>query len=535
MFLAENSTLLSGSRVSAGDPLERMLKRIRRSDEFPAISRYLIEINQKLSSNPDSSDASELATVILKDYGLTNKLLKLVNSAYYGFAAGKVTTVTRAVVVLGYEHIRLATISLALFEHFKNKSNASDLKEAVISSLWSGMLARDIADMDGGIDPEEAFVCALMGQLGKLVMIYYLPDEYSRACQWRQVHGEPESKAVRSACGITYETLGMAVADQWNFPRQICQSMQVLSREDLQDKARRPSRLRALSSFVKELGDAIGQGGLSVNGRTFRDLLERYAPIIKISRRHLKTLLRDSAGKVNQHAHALSFSIENSSFMRSLASVFQPEGEKAPGSNDSGWDGLVPASFQLTDGADLKSGPDETVGQNPKDIIMEGIQEISEAMMADHNVNDIALMSLEVLYRALGFHCALMFIREKDSRMMNVRFGYGHHNQRQTRSTGFRVNTAKDLFNLSIKAGKDLIVSDACDPQISHLIPAWYRDRIDAPAFIFLPLVVQGVCIGAFYADRERSGSPISATEHRHLSMLRNQLVLAIKYRQAAR
>lgn len=99
--------------------LERMINRIGRTDEFPAISRYLAEINQKLASNPETSNASELANVILKDYALTNKMLKLVNSAFYGLTAGKVTTVTRAVVVLGYENIRLATLSLVLFEHFK--------------------------------------------------------------------------------------------------------------------------------------------------------------------------------------------------------------------------------------------------------------------------------------------------------------------------------------------------------------------------------------------------------------------------------
>ena len=78
MLIAENHTASSATRESSDTALERMLKRISRSDEFPSISRYLIEINQKLSSNPDASDASELANIILNDYALTSKLLKLV-------------------------------------------------------------------------------------------------------------------------------------------------------------------------------------------------------------------------------------------------------------------------------------------------------------------------------------------------------------------------------------------------------------------------------------------------------------------------
>jgi len=512
-----------------------MLKRICRSDEFPSISKYLIEINQKLSLNPDTSDASELANVILNDYALTNKLLKLVNSAFYGSAAGKVTTVTRAVVVLGYEHIRLATISLALFEHFKSKSNASDLKEAVISSLWSGMLAREIAKMDNGIDPEEAFVCALMGQMGKLVMIYYLPDEYRKIIQWMKDHQAGESKAVKSACGITYEDLGVAVAKQWNFPTQICQSMQLLTVEDLQNKAKAPAKMWALSSLVKELGHKIREGGSGDIEKTCQHLLEQYQACIKISKRQLKTLIRDSIAKVSQHAQALNLKIESSTFINSLSAALQPGKGNAGTPDTVGGSGQATPSFQMTDGAELKATSADPLALNPKDIIMEGIQEISEAMMADHNVNDIALMSLEILYRSLGFQRALMFIRDTHSRMMNVRFGYGRNSQRLSRGAGFKVTNAKDLFNLSIQAGKDLVVSDAHDAKISDLIPAWYRDSIDAPAFIFLPVVLQKICIGAFYADRDQGGPPISETEHRHLSMLRNQLVLAIKYRQGAR
>jgi HD-like signal output (HDOD) protein len=97
--------------------LEKVLRRIRRTKDFPTISKFVIEINRKLAENTIHSSASELANFILKDYALTNKLLKLVNSAFYGFVSGKVTTVTRAVVVLGYDNVRLAAASLLLFDH----------------------------------------------------------------------------------------------------------------------------------------------------------------------------------------------------------------------------------------------------------------------------------------------------------------------------------------------------------------------------------------------------------------------------------
>jgi HD-like signal output (HDOD) protein len=513
------------SADSAESPLEKILKRIRRTDEFPSISKYIMEINRKLSANIDRSNASDVANVILKDYALTNKLLKLVNSAFYGLAAGKVTTVTRAVVVLGFDNIRLATLSLVLFEHFKSKSNISILKELVISSFWAGVLARDIARMGDEVDPEEAFVCAMMSQLGKLLMIYYQPDKYRKISDRILTHGDSETKAAKFACGVTYDELGMAVAKQWNFPPQIGNSMPILTEAELENKKNPPSKLWALTSFVKELQNKIQNETLTQ--LELENLIKRYQKSVKISKKQLKTLIKDSIEKVAKHASAMHFSIDKSLFLRRLAGTVDPNTVVSERSKD----GIGSESFLLTDSEDLKSTITAHIEKSPKDIIMDGIQEISEAMMTDVDVNDVALMSLEVLYRALKFHRALMFAREGNGQQMSARFGYGYSVQRLIGKVSFTAKNDNDLFSLSIKVGKDLIVANAYDPKLSALIPNWYRKHIDAPAFIFLPVLFKNICIGAFYADRDKDGPPISETEHRHLSMLRNQLILAIKYR----
>lgn len=516
--------------------LERMIKRIGRTDEFPAISKYLIEINQKLASNPETSNASELANVILKDYALTNKMLKLVNSAFYGLTAGKVTTITRAVVVLGYENIRQATLSLVLFEHFKNKSNTAALKEAMVSSFWLGLMARDMAQMDGRIDPEEAFVCAMMSQLGKLLMIHYLPNEYRSICNRMAKYHESETRATKMTCRVTYEDLGKAVAEQWNFPGQLGDCMTILDKGTLENKKMSPPRIVALCSFTKELAAIIQDDEHAAKPHAMEQLLKRYRGNIGLSKKQLKSLMQDSAAKIRQHIKALNLDIEKSRFIDSLSSVYlSPEATSVKTTPAAEPQELPEASFQLSDQQDLKYIPPAQDAPNPKDIIMEGIQEISEAMLADNDINDVAVMSLEVLYRALGFQRALMFIREKNQPKMKARFGYGDNCQRLIRTIQFSIGGNLDLFNISIKVGKDLIVANAYDPKTSHLIPRWYRQSIDAPAFLFLPVMFQDVCVAAFYADRNNDGQPISATEHRHLSMLRNQLVLAFKYQRANR
>jgi hypothetical protein len=66
---------------------------------------------------------------------------------------------------------------------------------------------------------------------------------------------------------------------------------------------------------------------------------------------------------------------------------------------------------------------------------------------------------------------------------------------------------------------------------VKELIPEWFRQKIHIPAFIFLPVTYDNTCLGAFYADRENAGPPLLAGQYKYVTMLRNQLILAIKYR----
>ena len=511
--------------------IERLLMRIRSTDDFPTISKHLIEINKTISGDTDKSDASDLAGVILRDYALTNKLLKLVNSAYYGFASGNVSTITRAVVLLGYEHVRMATMRLTLFEHFKSKNPAQDieLRETIVMSFWAGVLARDIATMDKVVDPEEAFVCAMLGQLGKLLMIYYLPGEYAKIRSRMERHNVDEATAVKAECRIVYEELGVAVAKQWNFPVHVYESMIPVSDRELKDKQKSPSKLQVLSSFVKDLCTIVQVNAASPNPAALKRLIERYKPHIVIDKKQLQKLSLESLEHMVEQAQALDVSYGKSAFLEQLVHQFDQGGTVAQP--------LAPPVAER-EILDILPSVEKTVvspienGLSAEQVILGGIQEISQTMMDTYEVNDIVSMGLEIIFRALNFDRALMFIREPGSRMMTVRFGYGKGANTLSRHLGFQAGTGKDIFNLAIHVGKDLIIGNIDDDRMHHLIPAWYRDHLNAPAFLFLPIMLQKVCVGAFYADRNEAGMPINESEHRHLSMLRNQLTLAIKFRR---
>jgi HD-like signal output (HDOD) protein len=516
--------------------LDRLLHRIRLTEEFPSISKYVIELNNKLAANPDSSNATDLANVIVNDHGLTSKLLKRVNSAYYGLAGGKVSTVTRAVVVLGYENVRLATLSLTLFEHFKGRANAKELKEAVVSSFWSGMMARELASMDGLVDPEEAFVCAMMSQLGRLVMIHYLPKEYRRIRNHMTGNAVSEAKAVKAVCGVTYDEVGIAVAKQWNFPSQICQAMQPLTPLEMKNKKTPPETIHVITCFMKELHQVVNSTDAPVDKKKLQGLIESFEPHLSISTKKLKSLIQESLENVHHHARALSLNVSHNGFLDRLVALYDPAHQPTKQKDQQEKKDLSPETtnngYQLKDENQLHQSARIPDTRNPSDVLMEGVQELSQIMMTEYDVDTIAMMSLEIFYRALDFQRVFLFIKDKGNRRMVVRFAYGSPCRHQISNLGFSIKPSKDLFNLSLQVGKDLLVEDAKDEKLDHLIPSWYREHIDAPSFVFLPIAYQNRCIGAFYGDRDAKGLPVDETEHRYVSMLRNQFILSIKYLQ---
>ncbi len=530
MTADESRTPISKERRIAEDPLEHMLGQIRRSREFPGISKYISAINQELSSNPDSFDASELADMILKDYALTSKLLRLANSVTYGYAAGKVSTVSRAVVVLGYVYVRLIAISLSLFEHFKSKHYMADLKEEMVCSLWAGMLAREITIEQGDSDAEEAFICAMLIRLGKMVVIRYFPNEYRKILNQMQDTGCMEAKAVNSVCATTYEALCVAVAKQWNFPDKICESLLPLKTAEWNNKGKTHPKLQVLNSFIRELNKMMGNNALKTGRPLLEDLLERYAQSGNISVLQLRSLIMASVTITEQHAQALDFGTEDIPFFGNLRTALQIKAPSQKRAAKESPDEVPSESFQLLDATRIKAEADGQALVQPMEIFLDGVQEISQAMIAGHDVNEIAAMSLEILYRSLNFHRALMFVRDGVTQMMAVRSAHGLLSRQLLRKVHFKIEQAPDFFNCAVQSGKDLIVSDAYDPGISHLVPTWYRSHIDAPAFIFLPVMVQNFTFAALYADRTKEGRPITDAEYRYLNLLRNQLALAFRY-----
>ena len=116
-----------------------ILEKLQEHHDFPAMSNT-VEIINKFEISEDVS-VSEFANIVLKDYALTSKVLKLVNSVSYS-QFGEVTTISRAIVLLGFENIKNLALTLMLFDHFQKNSSNAEHMDTMVKSFYSGILAQ---------------------------------------------------------------------------------------------------------------------------------------------------------------------------------------------------------------------------------------------------------------------------------------------------------------------------------------------------------------------------------------------------------
>ncbi len=514
--------------------VDRLLKRIKRNKDLPSLSKYIIEINRKLSLDPKHLSASELSNIILKDYAFATKLLKLVNSAYYSLFRGKITTITRAVVLLGFEKVSMAAASLLLFEHLKNKSSVPELKEGAVMAFWSGLIAKDVAKIMGLAEGVEVFICAMLYNLGKQIALFYLPKESAEITKLVLKNGTSEATASKSVLGISFEELGIAVAEKWNFPDKIVGSMKRLSKKELQGrKYENNHALQGLSNFSNELCHIYNDTEENKREASLSALLKNYKKHIPLSKKQLSGIIDASMEKVMKHADVLSINIEGSRFLSRLPVNDQKQQfdqQRQSQCGDLELDTKKALSQSLTNPEASDMGLSGAKGTDQVDAVISGIQDMSAAMVGKYDLHEIALIALESMYRGFGFNRVVFFLMDKSKKKLEAHSGFGKNIEDIAKRFSFEVTGIQSIFSIALAKQKDIIVPDTGEGHINQLIPQRFRLRFNSPSFVFLPIAYEKTCIGAFYADREKAGPPLPEGQYKYLDMLRNQLLLSIKY-----
>ena len=528
--------------------IDFLLRRMRHKSDFPALSESVGAINRITAS--ENQSVSQLANTILKDFSLTNKILRMVNSAYYQQAGGgNISTVSRAVVVLGLDAVRSMAITVLLLEHLQNKDNAGQLKDEFLRANLAGVLGRDIANrMSGRPESEEVFICAMFHNLGRLLSQYYFPEESAEIRRVVLQRNCSEDAAAQQVLGISFADLGMAIAQTWGFPRQIINSMRRLPTGSVRRPLATEDRFRIVAALSNELCSVIADSAPEHQPKELRRIATRFADAIALDEKELRQAVEHSLEQVADFARSIRLNLQQTRFGRQLrawgAAQVAPD-DRLPPLDDGLADSALPdfaavqavadppleavAAVVAADGAGgAAAGKGDGVARTA--TLLAGIQDVSNALLSDFRLNDVLRITLETMYRAMGFRRVILCVRDQRSNSMLGRFGFGPDALEVARRFRFSLVFSPDIFHAALANGVDILISDTSDPKIAARIPDWFRKAVAAETFVVLPLCIKRSPVAMIYADRAQAGEiVISGQELSLLRTLRNQAVLAIK------
>ncbi len=197
-------------------------KIIARIDDLPTLPRTVLRITE-LVNDPKSS-AKDLARVITDDQILTARLLKLVNSSFYGLPQ-RISTVSGAIVLIGFNAIRNLLLTTSVFDLFAGRSKEKQRKQEMFwdHSLGCAVGAKVIGNFLRHDNVEELFVAGLLHDIGKIVEMMFQPDAFSKIARIISRENILMIEAENKVLGYNHADIGKLLAEKWNLPAKLVQ------------------------------------------------------------------------------------------------------------------------------------------------------------------------------------------------------------------------------------------------------------------------------------------------------------------------
>ena len=545
--------------------MARISEGMKRLGDLPIFSTTINKI-RRMSSDPDS-DAMSVAKEVLKDANLSSKLLRLGNSAYYNRGVGKISVISRAVIVLGFDTVKNLTLTLKLIESFQDANPSVEMDKMLVKSYLAAGFVRDIADKCGVKDIEESYVCALLHNLGEITVAYVLPDEYLRILELARVEGRSRAQAEQTVLGTSIALISQELATSWEFPPSVVNTM-----APSESKITRPAKDRVsfnssitslahqlldnlyndagdndhlsdtleMISKVTGLNDGMVENYLSESFRMSCGLASEYG----LNKKLLQPQLSSGEGTLrNKWARQFSYyASKDEQFAAANPS------EPSPSENSSANEvipaavpsnpahaGDTPALSPQSNAAIQPDAPqvaslDEVPATHTNSMLqLQIIQEITDLITRSARLSEVFIKVLDGINRGAGFERVLLCLVTPDRRHYVGRLAAGSDCDALKQYFSFPINPSSDLFSKTLMEGGELLVSGPADSIWRNLLPSDFVETTKAPSFVVASLRYQEKAVGFFYADCAVSGRSIDESDERNLLQFVTQARLALR------
>ncbi len=361
--------------------------------EIPCMSATLRRL---MALDPDS-DASmqELAEIILEDYGLIGKVLQVVNSSYYRRLNTEITTVTQAVIFLGFNTIRSIAVDMAVLDLLSDDAGGAAVKVMAQAFLAAG-LAQAVAEQSGRKDPETIFVASLFRPMARIVTVLQEPEIYSRLCEMETSNNSANRQLVRNFLRET----GYRLAELWGMPAGLAGFME-------------GCRQFASSVDSSDLGLVNNSSRISrmiIDGHRqddINDLIVKFEKEFNIDREALLQCIEAAAARTRDKSKALDQLFSNIK----VSQILNPPEEKSERA-------AAPEKTAVSEQEQKLDDRDE--------LFLDLLNQITQAILENRfTIDQVLLLAVEVLRRGLAPANIALCLFTPDRKKLVVRYALG--------------------------------------------------------------------------------------------------------------
>lgn len=205
------------------DPAQKAAQWIRESGALVSPPDICIKLFELMET--DKASAQALGSVISRDPSLTARLLRIVNSSFYGFSR-RIDTVSRAVAVIGTSELYNLVVAVSAITSFSRIPNfIINIDTFWRHGIYCGIMARELARRLKVLHPERMFVAGMLHDIGSLIVYQRAPDTIKNLLLASRGSEAVLSRLEAKTFGFNHAELGGMLLDRWQLPPQLAKAV----------------------------------------------------------------------------------------------------------------------------------------------------------------------------------------------------------------------------------------------------------------------------------------------------------------------
>jgi HD-like signal output (HDOD) protein len=523
--------------------------RLLEGSQAAALSGLLKELDRLTAS--DETSAMQLSNLILKDASLTSHIIRIGNSIQFNASPIPVTTVSRAVVNIGFRHVRSVCLAIKVMESVLCEGASDLLYERIAGSLHAANQSRILCDKFKPTEQEEAFVASLLSNLTELLILSSGQPEAKIFAQ--KLSADSSKKELNSVAeevlGVSLDRLAKTLMKRWRIdglinhiyePGSVDARLQAIQLGD--DIARASCDGWESGAFKTVFKKAVGfaaRPGAEVRVRIKDAAEETITSLEQFGNSNLLGLVPSADGKTPKRTKSVKAAVDNEESSKSEAEEktnAQSLGEAETQSQDGAVSGVAGQdnastneagaqedyfSSDSTNESSASNGsaspssdqevPKNLLEPNPK-IQLEALQKISELMLGTLQINAFIKLLLTGLHRGVGLERCAFLLFDKGHKQLSTKFVSGDNVEYWPLKLKLSYGESKGFLPSLFQADLTCLIAPSEALESRHKAEVQVIQKlVQTDSFLIAPLTAQGKKVGLLYADLGNSSRPIDA------------------------